>query len=72
MSTTIQISEDLQKTLTKKKLFERETYEEVIWDLVEDSMELSRETKESIQMSRKEYEKGEVKTLDEVREELGL
>ena len=72
MTTTIQISEDLHKALAKKKLFDRETYEEVIWDLMEDNMELSRETKRSIEEAREEYERGEVKALDEVKEELGL
>ena len=34
MATTIQISEELQEELNKKKFFDRETYEEVIWDLM--------------------------------------
>ena len=33
MSTTIQVSEKLQKELAKRKIYEKETYEEVIWDL---------------------------------------
>ena len=35
MATTIQISEGLQTELSKRKLFDRETYEEVIWDALE-------------------------------------
>jgi hypothetical protein len=72
MTTTIQISEDLHAALGKRKLYDRETYEEVIWDLMEDTMELSKETKEAIKEARIEYERGEVKTLEEVEEELGL
>lgn len=45
MVTTIQISEKLQEKLKKRKLYDNESYEEVIWDLLEDSMELSEETK---------------------------
>ena len=45
MATTIQITEMLQKELSKKKIFEKETYEEVIWDLLEDTKELNQETK---------------------------
>ena len=40
MATTIQITEKLQRELSKKKIFEKETYEEVIWDLIEDTQEL--------------------------------
>jgi RNA polymerase-interacting CarD/CdnL/TRCF family regulator len=72
MTTTIQISENLHEALGKRKLYDRETYEEVIWDLMEDTMELSEETKEAIKEARTEYERGEVKTLAEVKEELGL
>ena len=43
MVTTIQVSEDLKKSLTKRKLHDNETYEDVIWDLLEDQMELSEE-----------------------------
>src|SRR3989339_406607 len=42
MATTIQITEMLQKELSKKKIFEKETYEEVIWDLLEDTKELNK------------------------------
>ena len=40
-TTTIQISQDLQKELNEMKLFSRETYEEVIWNVIEDTKELS-------------------------------
>lgn len=72
MVTTIQISEELQSQLVKKKLFDRETYEEVIWDLIEDTMELSEETKRDIEISREEIKQGKFKTLAQVKKELGL
>jgi len=72
MSTTIQISEDLQIELVKRKLFDRETYEEVIWDLVEDTKELSEETKKEISLAREQIKKGEFYTHEQVRKELGL
>jgi mRNA interferase RelE/StbE len=62
MTTTIQISEELHTALGKRKLYDRETYEEVIWDLIEDTRELSEETKKAIKEARSEYERGEVKT----------
>ena len=72
MATTIQISEKLQSELTKRKLFDRETYEEVIWDLVEDSLELSEETKKEIEEAREEIRKGKFVTLSEAKKRLGL
>lgn len=72
MATTIQISEKLQKELAKKKLYDKETYEEVIWDLIEDTMKLSEETKKDILKAEKEIKEGKTYTLEEVKKELGL
>ena len=72
MATTIQISEDLKYELQKRKLRVRETYEDVIWDLIDDTMELSEETLKDIEISLKEYKDGKYQTLEEVIEELGL
>jgi predicted transcriptional regulator len=72
MATTIQISPKLQHKLAERKFYERETYEEVIWDLIEDSTELSEETKKHIAQSRAEIKAGKVHTLEEVKKELGL
>ncbi|HIH15521.1 MAG: hypothetical protein QT08_C0022G0014 [archaeon GW2011_AR17] len=72
MATTIQITEMLQKELSKKKIFEKETYEEVIWDLLEDTKELNQETKKELQEAREEYQKGKISTLQQVRKELGF
>tara|TARA_Y100000310_G_C20507048_1_gene726943 strand:- start:197 stop:415 length:219 start_codon:yes stop_codon:yes gene_type:complete len=71
MVTTIQISSDLQNELTKKKIFDRETYEEVIWDLIEDTKELSEETKRGIAESRAQFKAGKFSTLEEVEKRLG-
>ena len=72
MSTTIQISDKLHKELLKRKFFERETYEEVIWDLVEDTEELNEQTKKEIAQARAEIKAGKVHSLTEVKKELGL
>jgi len=72
MVTTIQISEELQSKLIDRKMFDRETYEEIIWDLLEDTMELSEETKKDIEEARKDIKKGRVYTLDQVRKEAGI
>ncbi len=72
MATTIQISADLQKELTNRKLSGKETYEEVIWDAIEDSQELNEETKKDIAEARAEIKAGRFHTFSEVKKELGL
>ena len=72
MATTIQISEKLQQELAKKKLFDKETYEEVIWDLMEDTMELSEETRRHIAQAEKDIKEGRVYTHEQVKKRLGL
>jgi len=75
MDTTIQVSRDLLESLKKMKLHDKESYEELIWDLIEDRMEFSEETKKAI----KEYEKdmGERNTnkfikLEDLKKELKI
>ncbi len=72
MVTSIQISEELQKELIRMKFFDKETYEEVIWDLIENAQELSEETKREIAQARAEIKAGRFRTLAEVKKELGL
>ena len=48
MVTTIQISQDLLEKLKLMKVHEKESYEDLIWDLLEDRIELSEETKRNI------------------------
>ena len=70
--TSIQISKELAKELKKRKMYDKESYEEIIWDLIEDTMELSEETKKNIAISQAQIERGETYTLEEVKKELGL
>ena len=72
MATTIQISKELQDVLKKKKISAGESYEELLWDLLEDSMELSDETKAAIEQARKDFKKGKVYTLQQVEKEAGF
>ncbi len=72
MATTIQISEELQQELSKRKFVEKETYEEVIWAVLEDTMELTEQTKKDIEEARKEYKQGKFKTLEQAEKELGM
>ena len=70
MATTIQISQGLQKELMERKVSDSETYEEVIWDLIEDIMEISEETRKEIEKARREIKEGKYYTLEQVKKEL--
>ena len=72
MDTTIQISKDLLGKLQKMKIHNKESYEDIIWDLIEDRMEFSDETKKNIVGAEKDYREGRFKTLEQVKKELGF
>ena len=72
MTTTIQISNDLLERLKVMKLSDKESYENIIWDLLEDSMELSEETKKHIAQSEKEIRGGKTISLEEVKKRLHM
>ena len=72
MSTTIQVSEDIRESLTSMKMHHRETYNEVIERLIEDSQEMSAETRREVKAAVKEISKGKYKTHAQVKRELGL
>ncbi len=54
MATTIQISQDLKSKLSIRKTSDKESYEDIIWDLLEDTMELNDQTKKEIKIARKD------------------
>lgn len=74
MVTTIQISNSLLEQLKQMKIHEKESYEEIIWDMVEDRMELSEETKRTIANYEKNVREGTLKTIShkELKRSLGL
>ncbi len=71
-ATTIQLSSSLLSELKARKLSERETYEDVIYDLLEDTMELNEETKADIAKARGEIKAGKYYTLEEMKSRLKL
>lgn len=68
MPTTIQISDNVKQKLDKMKIFERETYNGVIENMIEDNLELNDKTKKEIEEARK----GRTFSHEEVRKMLGL
>ncbi len=69
MVTTIQISEELLRALKLRKLHTKESYEQVIWDLIEDQLTLKDEVLQRMSQGIDEYEKGEYIEFDEVFED---
>ena len=72
METTIRISHEVKEQLNKMKLFNRETYNDVIENMIEDNLELNERTKKEIEEARRRIKKGESYTHEEVGKMLGL
>lgn len=70
--TSIQIKKKTKEILDSLKLTKRESYNDVIDNLIEDSLSLNEETLEDIQKAMKEYEQGQFTTLKEAKQQLGL
>lgn len=70
--TTIQISKDLLNQLKLRKMNEKESYEQIIWDLMEDATELSEETKEAIAEGRRQFKEGRVHKWSDIKRDLRL
>lgn len=56
MEKTIKISDDVKRNLDKMKMYERETYSDVIGFLLEDNLELSEKTKKELDERKKNPE----------------
>lgn len=72
METTIRISRNVKEQLDKMKLFSRETYNDVIENMLEDNLELNEETKREIEEARKEIGEGKVVSHEEVKKRFGF
>lgn len=70
--TSIRVSKKLINTLSKLKLNEKETYEDIIWDAIEPYLELTKEVKESLEEGIKEYKRGETISFEELKKRYGF
>ena len=68
MATTIQISDNVKNILDRMKMFERDTYNEIIERMIEDDLQLNEKTKKEIEERRK----GKFITQEEAKRKLGL
>ena len=72
MDTTIQVSKELLNKLMIMKVSEKESYENVIWDLIEDRMEFSKQTKNNIALSEREIREGKTISIESVKKRLKM
>ena len=72
MSTTIQITEGVKKTLDKMKMFNRETYNDVLERMIEDELELNNITKREIEEAKKRIKSGKFLRHTDVEKKLGF
>jgi predicted CopG family antitoxin len=72
MTITIKISKDLQKELIKRKKFDDDSFEDIIWDLIENTMELSDKTKKKLIKARAEIKTGKTYSLAQVKKRFRL
>ena len=72
MDTTIQISSELLERLRTMKIYSKESYESIIWDLVEDRLEFSDSTKRNIEQSKKDIKKEKTISLKELKKKIGV
>lgn len=72
MPTTIQVSDDTRATLEKMKLYEKESYNEIIERMLEDQKELNQKTKQEIEEARKRVKGGKFVTMDSVAKRYGV
>lgn len=70
METSIQISKSLLAKLAGMKMHEKESYENVIWDLIEDRLEFSEQTKRNLLISEKEIKEGRTVSLEAIKNKL--
>jgi len=73
--TTIQLSSELVERLQKMRIHSKESYENIIWDLVEDRMQLSEETKKAINEYEEDLKQNNWKnfsSMDEMKKRLKI
>jgi predicted transcriptional regulator len=70
--TTIQVSKKTKELLDRLKISTRETYNDVIEQLIEDGKELSDQAIKDIEEALEDYKEGRVISHDEVKRQMGF
>jgi predicted transcriptional regulator len=72
MATTIQISDKIKMILDRKKMIERETYNDVIERMIEDEIEINKATKKEIEEAKSRVDSGNFISQEEVKKRFRL
>ena len=72
MSTTIQISDNVKAFLDKMRVMERESYNDILEFIIEDSMELNEKTKKEIDVALKRISNGKKISHEEAKKRLKI
>jgi hypothetical protein len=72
MTTTIQISDKLKKELNSRKLYQKETYEEIIWEILQDIKDLDEQTRVEMAIARGDIKSGNYYGLSEAKKQIGI
>ncbi len=67
----IQISDKLKKELDKRKVL-NDSYETVLWDLINDTEEISEDLIKRLEISKKQIEEGKIHSFEEIKKKHGL
>lgn len=67
MITTIQVSAELAQELKARKMFPRESYEDIIRSLIEDSRQLNEETRRELEKARSEIKAGRYYHIGDIK-----
>ncbi|MBI4141716.1 hypothetical protein HY484_02210 [Candidatus Woesearchaeota archaeon] len=71
-TTTIQVTRELVNALRFKKMYDKESYEDIIWELLEDSKEVNEETKRDIGVGLAEIRAGKTVSLKQIKRKYHL
>jgi len=70
--TTIQVSKKIKEMLEKLKISSRDSYNDVIEQLIEDSLELSEEATKDIEAALEDVKQGRVISHEEVKRRMSF
>ena len=70
--TTIQVSQELVEELKIRKIYNKESYEDIIRDLLEDSKEINEETKKDIERGFADIKSGKTISFGAIKKKYNL
>jgi len=72
MATTIQVSDTVREVLDKQKISSKESFNDVLERILEDTMELNARTRKELEEARREIKAGNFISLEDLEKEIGV